>query len=45
MAKREDLALLNLAINFKAFRMAEDLGIVLPQSVKELWYRCDAGLL
>ncbi len=45
VAKREDLALLNPAINFKAFRMAEDLGIVLPQSVKELWYRCDASLL
>lgn len=45
VATRADLALLNPKINFKAFRMADNLGIVLPQAVKELWHRCDASLL
>ncbi|KAH0552947.1 hypothetical protein GP486_006857 [Trichoglossum hirsutum] len=42
VTKREDLALLNPTIEFKGFDEAENCGIELPQSVKELWYRCDA---
>ncbi|XTI85968.1 hypothetical protein V2W45_1340897 [Cenococcum geophilum] len=42
VAKREDLALLSPIIEFRAFREVENWGFELPQSVKELWYRCDA---
>ena len=45
VATRADLALLNPRICFKSFRMAEHLGIMLPEAVKELWYRCDVSLL
>lgn len=41
VAKREDLALMSPTIEFCAFREAENWGIELPRSVKELWYRCD----
>lgn len=35
-----DKLLLSAPTSFEAFWLAEDLGIVLPQSVKELWYHC-----
>ena len=45
VVKRQDLALLNPRIKFGAFTNAETFGIVLPQSVKNLLYRCEAGFL
>lgn len=41
VAKREDLALLSPTIEFCAFEEAKNLGVELPQSVQELWHRCD----
>lgn len=45
VAKREDLALLNPKIHFRAFEEAEDWGIVFSKPIKDLWSRCYACLL
>ncbi|KAI9764630.1 MAG: hypothetical protein M1840_008127 [Geoglossum simile] len=42
VTKRGDLVLLSPTIEFGNFSEAENWGIELPQSVKELWYRCEA---
>jgi hypothetical protein len=44
VAKHEDLALLSPTIEFRDFSEAENWGIELPQSVKELWYHCKAHI-
>ena len=45
VAKREDLALLDPKIQFRAFQEAEDWGIEFSQAIKDLWSRCHASLL
>lgn len=45
VAKREDLALLNPKIHFRAFEEAEDWGIEFSKPIKDLWSRCYASLL
>lgn len=41
VTKRGDLALMKPRIEFRAFEDAEELGLVLPQSIKDLWMRCE----
>lgn len=45
VVKREDLALLSPTIEFRDFEEAENLGIELPKSIKELWFRCEVSSL
>lgn len=45
VTKREDLALLNPKIQFRAFEEAEDCGMEFSQAIKDLWSRCEARFL
>lgn len=45
VVKREDLALLNPKIHFRAFEEAGDWGIDFSQAIKDLWSRCHARFL